>query len=215
MRTVCPASRRSLPSTRLPSTRSSPLRTMRWIWVKESPGNFRLQKAVDPHAGFVRRHRHGLHAGHRHRLRRLGRLAAGRGFGGHTLERGDGPGIHGIGKIAASGLSRAGCTFSGPALRLCAERTATLAGCCATRASARPLAERLASRLAGRFAAILSARPGGLPPAARLPWSTAASHDSIPVRDPIRPSQFSTAPPARRMQERDEDGAITGTVLAI
>ncbi len=39
MRTPCPSSSRSLLSARLPSTRSSPFRTMRWIWENDRPGN--------------------------------------------------------------------------------------------------------------------------------------------------------------------------------
>ena len=39
MRTDCPGARRSLPSTRLPSTRSSPLRMTRWICENENPEN--------------------------------------------------------------------------------------------------------------------------------------------------------------------------------
>ncbi len=38
MRTLCPSSSRSLLSTRLPSTRSSPLRTTRWMWENDRPG---------------------------------------------------------------------------------------------------------------------------------------------------------------------------------
>ena len=39
MRTACPAASRSFGCARLPFTRSSPLRMMRWIWENESPGN--------------------------------------------------------------------------------------------------------------------------------------------------------------------------------
>ncbi|MEY9128193.1 hypothetical protein ABIA09_007755 [Bradyrhizobium yuanmingense] len=38
IRTLCPSSSRSLLSTRLPSTRSSPLRTTRWMWENDRPG---------------------------------------------------------------------------------------------------------------------------------------------------------------------------------
>ena len=38
MRTCWPASSRSLGSARLPFTRTSPLRMMRWIWLNEGPG---------------------------------------------------------------------------------------------------------------------------------------------------------------------------------
>ena len=38
MRTLCPSSSRSLLSARLPFTRSSPLRTMRWMWENDRPG---------------------------------------------------------------------------------------------------------------------------------------------------------------------------------
>ena len=39
MRTCCPTSSRSFVSTRLPFTRTSPLRTMRWMWLNDRPGN--------------------------------------------------------------------------------------------------------------------------------------------------------------------------------
>src|SRR6188474_1914155 len=39
MRTACPASRRAFGCVRLPFTRTSPLRMMRWIWLKDRPGN--------------------------------------------------------------------------------------------------------------------------------------------------------------------------------
>ena len=39
MRTAWPASSRCFGSARLPFTRTSPLRMMRWMWLKESPGN--------------------------------------------------------------------------------------------------------------------------------------------------------------------------------
>ena len=38
MRMLCPSSSRSLLSARLPLTRSSPLRTMRWMWENDRPG---------------------------------------------------------------------------------------------------------------------------------------------------------------------------------
>ena len=65
MRTACPACSRSLAVARLPFTRSSPLRMMRWMWENDRPGKPRLQEAVDAHAGFVGGDRHGLHAGGR------------------------------------------------------------------------------------------------------------------------------------------------------
>ena len=39
MRICWPVSRRSFGSARLPFTRTSPLRMMRWMWLNESPGN--------------------------------------------------------------------------------------------------------------------------------------------------------------------------------
>src|SRR5262249_31824175 len=39
MRTACPASSRCLGCARLPLTRNSPFRMMRWMWEKASPGN--------------------------------------------------------------------------------------------------------------------------------------------------------------------------------
>ena len=39
MRIDCPASSRPFGCARLPFTRTSPLRMMRWIWLKDSPGN--------------------------------------------------------------------------------------------------------------------------------------------------------------------------------
>ena len=38
MRMLCPSSIRSLLSARLPLTRSSPFRTMRWMWENDRPG---------------------------------------------------------------------------------------------------------------------------------------------------------------------------------
>ena len=38
MRTACPASSRSFGWVRLPFTRTSPLRMMRWIWLNDRPG---------------------------------------------------------------------------------------------------------------------------------------------------------------------------------
>ena len=38
MRMLCPSSMRSLLSARLPLTRNSPLRTMRWMWENDRPG---------------------------------------------------------------------------------------------------------------------------------------------------------------------------------
>jgi hypothetical protein len=39
MRTACPASSRAFGWVRLPFTRTSPLRMMRWIWLNDRPGN--------------------------------------------------------------------------------------------------------------------------------------------------------------------------------
>src|SRR4051794_13660938 len=44
MRTLWPSSSRSLLSTRLPSTRSSPLRTTRWMWENDRPGKCASRK---------------------------------------------------------------------------------------------------------------------------------------------------------------------------
>ena len=38
MRTACPASSRFFGSVRLPFTRTSPLRMMRWMWLNDRPG---------------------------------------------------------------------------------------------------------------------------------------------------------------------------------
>ena len=54
MRIFWPATSRSFGLARLPSMRSSPLRTMRWICVKASCGKARHQEAVDAHIGLVR-----------------------------------------------------------------------------------------------------------------------------------------------------------------
>ena len=71
MRTVCPASSRFFGSVRLPLTRTSPLRMTRWMWEKLKPRKPRLEKAVDPHAGFVGRDRNILHAGRQRSRRNL------------------------------------------------------------------------------------------------------------------------------------------------
>jgi len=63
-------------------TRSSPLRMTRWMWEKLRPGKPRFQEAVDPHAGFVRRHRDGLHRGGGGKRRMIGRGFAGLGLHG-------------------------------------------------------------------------------------------------------------------------------------
>jgi len=60
MRMLCPSSSRSLLSARLPLTRSSPLRTMRWMWENDRPGKRASRKAIDPHIVLVRGHDHGL-----------------------------------------------------------------------------------------------------------------------------------------------------------
>ena len=66
-----PASSRSLLSARLPLTRNSPLRTMRWIWLKESCGKRASRKRSIRMLVLVRRDHELLHAGGEH-LRRLG-----------------------------------------------------------------------------------------------------------------------------------------------
>ena len=66
MRTVWPSSSRSLLSARLPLTRNSPFRTMRWIWLKESCGKRVLEEAVDPHLVLVGADHELLHAGGEH-----------------------------------------------------------------------------------------------------------------------------------------------------
>ncbi len=63
MRTPTPAFSRSFGSTRLPLTRTSPLRITRWMWLKDKPGKPRLEKTVDAHAVLVRRDHDILHAG--------------------------------------------------------------------------------------------------------------------------------------------------------
>ena len=90
MRTAWPASSRSLGCARLPFTRNSPLRMMRWMWLNDRPGKPRLEEAVDPHAGFVRRDRDGLHAG-RDRGHRRRRNGARRADGWRSGRRGRSP----------------------------------------------------------------------------------------------------------------------------
>ena len=63
MRTACPASSRSFGCARLPFTRTSPLRMMRWMWLNDRPGKRASKKRSTPHAGFVGRDGDGLHAG--------------------------------------------------------------------------------------------------------------------------------------------------------
>ena len=70
MRMLCPSSIRSLLSARLPLTRSSPLRTMRWMWENDRPGKARLEKAVDAHVVLVGGDDDGLNLGRQRR--RLG-----------------------------------------------------------------------------------------------------------------------------------------------
>ena len=78
MRTLCPASSRSLLSARLPFTRNSPLRTMRWMWENDRPRKPRLEKTVDPHVVLVRRHHDGLDlCRQRRRLARASQAARG------------------------------------------------------------------------------------------------------------------------------------------
>ena len=62
MRIAWPFCSRSLGCARLPFTRTSPLRMMRWMWLNDRPGIARLEEAVEPHAVLVGADGDGLHA---------------------------------------------------------------------------------------------------------------------------------------------------------
>ena len=183
---------------------------------ERQPREFRLEKAVDPHAGLVRRHRHGLNPG---------RLLAAPGstglWRGVALDRTQ-PLSGATGRaLAASGewTLRPGSYAGWPPAPLCRGRRVrpcrrTDGAVCRagpTRATAGPL-PRTACRPVCRDPVRAARRSAVRRPVALVHCRVSRP---IPVCRFLCAAAVSTAPPARRMQERDEDGAIIGTVLAI